>query len=119
MEEKSITCIGCPLGCEIAARVDGARIEALSGYGCKRGEIYARAELTDPRRTLTTTMRVQGGGLVSVKSAAPLPKDALPRCMAAVNTAQALTPVEIGDVLLRDICGLGVDIVATSRAKGV
>ena len=68
---KKLTCIVCPLGCEITAHMDGHKIAELSGQGCKRGEAYARTELLDPRRMLTTTMRVAGGGLVPVKSVKP------------------------------------------------
>ncbi len=119
METKQLTCIVCPLGCAISAQMDGGDIVSISGHTCKLGESYARAELQDPRRTLTTTMRVRGGGLVSVKSEETLPKGKLLDCMKAVNAAEAIAPVEIGDVLIKDILGLGVDIVATSRIAGV
>ncbi len=119
METKELTCTVCPQGCRITAQMEGGNVISLSGNWCKRGERYALAELNDPRRTLTTTMRVRGGGMVSVKSQEPLPKDRLLDCMKAINAAQATAPVEIGDVLIKDILGLGVDIVATSRDKGV
>jgi CxxC motif-containing protein len=119
METKNLTCIVCPLGCAMTAQMDGGKVVSISGNTCKRGESYARAELTDPRRTLTTTMRVKGGGLVSVKSKDTLPKGKLFDCMTVINAGEAQTPVEIGDVLIKDIMGLGVDIVATSRVKGV
>ncbi len=118
METKELTCIVCPQGCRITAQMDGGSVTGITGNWCKRGERYALAELTDPRRTLTTTMRVRGGGLVSVKSKDTLPKDRLLDCMKAVNAAEATAPIEIGDVLIKDILGLGVDIVATSRVKG-
>ncbi len=119
METKSLTCVVCPQGCAIEAHTEGGRIISISGNKCKRGESYARTELTDPRRTLTTTMRVEGGALVSVKTKGTVPKDAMLDCMKAINAAETKAPVEIGDVLIRNILGLGVDIVATSRVKGV
>lgn len=119
METKNLTCIVCPLGCSITAQMDGKKIVSITGNSCPRGESYARVELTDPRRTLTTTMRVKGGGLVSVKSKDTLPKDGLFECMAVIDAAEVSAPIEIGDVLIKDILGLGVDIVATSRVEGV
>lgn len=119
MQIKNLTCIVCPLGCAMTAQMDDDKIVSISGNTCKRGESYARAELTDPRRTLTTTMRVKGGGLVSVKSKDPLPKGKLFDCMSVINAWAAQAPVEIGDVLIKEIMGLGVDIIATSRIKGV
>jgi CxxC motif-containing protein len=115
METKKLTCIVCPLGCQITAEVDGDNISGITGATCKRGEAYAKAELTDPRRTLTTTMRVAGAGLVPVKSSAALPKALLKPSMSVINAARAQAPVEAGDVLIRDILGTGVDIVATDR----
>ncbi len=116
MEQKKLTCIVCPLGCQITAELDGDKIENLTGATCKRGQAYARAELTDPRRTLTTTMRVDGAGLVPVKSSAALPKALLLNSMGVINAAQVKAPVEPGDILIHDILGTGVDIVATGRA---
>jgi CxxC motif-containing protein len=115
METKKLTCIVCPLGCQITAEVDGDKVSKISGATCRRGEAYAQAELTDPRRTLTTTMRVDGAGLVPVKSSTALPKALLRQSMDIINAAKAKAPVEPGDVLIRDILGTGVDIVATDR----
>jgi CxxC motif-containing protein len=114
-EKVKLTCTVCPKGCEIKVTLKEGKITDISGNKCKRGEKYAKAEVSDPRRTLTTTMRVAGGGLVSVKSADTLPKGKLKACMKEINAAEAKAPVMIGDVLIKDILGLGVDIVATSR----
>jgi CxxC motif-containing protein len=119
METKQLTCIVCPLGCDISAQMDGGSIVSISGHTCKRGESYARTELSDPRRTLTTTMRVTGGALVSVKSKDTLPKGKLFDCMKVINATHVQAPIDIGDVLIKDILGLGVDIVATSCVGGV
>lgn len=116
MEQKKLTCIVCPMGCQIRAEMDDGRVTKISGATCKRGEAYARTELTDPRRTLTTTMRVAGAGLVPVKSSAALPKALLMKSMDVINAANAKTPVMPGDVLIHDILGTGVDIVATGCA---
>lgn len=114
--DKRITCIVCPQGCEMMVHMDDkGRILEITGHSCKRGEAYARTEVTDPRRTLTTTMRVNGGSapLVSVKTDTPVPKGALLKCMKAVGKAMANAPVRIGDVLIADIEGTGANIVAT------
>ncbi|MGI5849189.1 MAG: DUF1667 domain-containing protein [Christensenellales bacterium] len=112
-----ITCIGCPLGCEIAVTTDQGKVTDIKGYSCKKGEDYARIEMTDPRRILTTTMRVNGGrfNLVSVKSNVPIKKELLFLCMKEINKSVAYAPVGIGDVLIADILGTGADIVATSN----
>lgn len=117
--ERKITCIGCPLGCAVTVKTAGEDITGITGYSCRKGEEYARAEVTDPRRTLTTTMRLKGGGLVPVKSSAPVKKALLERCMKEINKAEARAPVEIGDVLISDILGTGADIVAADRRREV
>lgn len=117
--ERKITCIGCPLGCAITVKTEGEHITDITGHTCKKGEEYARTEITDPRRTLTTTMRLKGGGLVPVKSGKPLKKALMSDCMREINRAEAHLPVEIGDVLIRDILGTGADIVAADRRREV
>ena len=114
MEIKSLTCVVCPMGCRLEARVDGGKIISLTGGACKRGEPYAVSELSDPRRTLTTTVGVIGGAypLAPVKSAAPLPKAVLPRCMEVLRRARVRAPVTTGQIIAGDILDTGIDIVA-------
>ena len=68
--EKDITCIVCPIGCKILVKIDGTQLEIVEGNKCKRGIEYAKNEVFDPRRMLTTSVLVNGGEwpLVSVKS---------------------------------------------------
>jgi CxxC motif-containing protein len=113
--DRKITCIGCPLGCDITVSMDGGNITGISGYTCKKGEEYARNEAADPRRTLTTTMRDEHGGLIPVKSNMPIKKALLFDCMKVINASTANGRVEIGDVLIKDILGSGADIVAAGR----
>ena len=77
MVEKEITCIVCPIGCKIFVRMDGTNIEKIDGYKCKRGIAYARSEVLDPRRVLTSSVLVSNGEwpLVSVKTSKPIPKN--------------------------------------------
>lgn len=119
MSTEKLTCTVCPIGCEITASIKDGSIAEVSGHGCKRGKAYAKAEITDPRRTLTTTMRTEGGGLLPVKSANPLPKGMLFECMSEINKTVARQPVKIGDVLIENICNTGISIVATGRLTGV
>lgn len=117
MEKRMLTCIGCPLGCSLTA-VPAADGFEISGYTCKRGLEYAKKELTRPERTVTSTVRVSGGkaNVVSVRTAADVPKDAIFRVMEAINRLVVPAPVKIGDVLCEDIAGTGVALTAT---KGV
>ena len=70
MEKRELTCIGCPLGCAVTVEMEGSEILRVSGHTCKRGEEYARKEVTNPTRIVTSIVRVIGGRIpmVSVKT---------------------------------------------------
>ena len=118
-EKKDFVCIRCPLGCNITIETDGGEIKNIAGNTCPRGADYVTKELTDPRRIVTSLVRVQGGGLpvVSVKTAADIPKDKIADCIRALKTVKLSAPVRMGDVVLEDVCGTGVDIVATANVE--
>ena len=119
MEEKTLTCINCPLGCQATVTFDGDSIVSVTGNTCKRGDIYARQELTNPVRIVTTSVPVEGSAtskMVSVKTAEPVPKVKIFDVMAALAKTEITAPVHIGDTVLADVAGTGVDIVATRNA---
>ena len=117
MEERNLTCIGCPLGCSITVRLEGGSVISVEGNTCKRGDDYARKEVTNPTRIVTTTVRVSGGSeaMVSVKTKSDIPKDKIFDCVRALKNVKVEAPVHIGDVICKDIAGTGVDIVATKN----
>ena len=91
--------------------------EVLSVLGnlCPRGKMYAISECTDPQRVVTSTMRCSDGEVVSCKTSSTVPKAKMIDVMKAINTTLAPDSVKIGDVLISDILGTGVDVVATSN----
>ena len=117
MERKELICIGCPLGCAITVTMDGGNVVSITGNTCKRGDVYARKEVTNPTRIVTSTVRVSGGSIdmVSVKTKEDIPKGKIFECVKALKTVEVPAPVHIGDVLLEDVAGTGVDIVATKN----
>lgn len=119
VETRELTCIRCPIGCQVVVTLRDGAVERVEGNGCPRGDAYARKEVTDPTRTVTTTVPVVGSPrerMVSVKTAGDIPKDRVFDCMRALAGVTVVSPVEIGDVVLADVCGTGVDVVATKRA---
>lgn len=115
---RQLTCVSCPLGCPISVELsDSGEVLSVKGNTCKRGEQYAISECTNPVRVLTTTMKVNGGSLpvVPVKTSAPIPKDKMFDCMKIINAEVVDAPVKMGDVLIRNVCDTGVDIVATNE----
>ena len=113
---KKMTCIVCPMGCALEAELDDSgAVVSVSGNTCKRGENYARTELTDPRRTLTSTVKLDGSAhdrFLPVKTDGGIPKDKLFVAMEVLSAITAKVPVRRGDVLAEDFLGEGVRLVA-------
>jgi len=122
MREMTMICVACPMGCELIAQIDGNNnVTDLNGHACKRGIGYAEAEVKNPTRGFHSTLKVQGGDLplVSVKSATPVPKGKLMACAEATRHIAVKAPVNVGDVLLPNVAGTGVDLIATTRVFAV
>jgi len=115
-ETRQFTCIVCPRGCGLEVELDdGPTVLRVGGYGCKRGEDYARREVVDPRRSLTSTVRTRGleRRRLPVRSAGTLPLGRLVEAARALDGIIVDRPVKCGDLVVKDLLGLGVDIVAT------
>ena len=119
MEIKKLTCINCPVGCSLKVELDGEDVICVSGNTCRRGEIYARKEVTNPTRIVTSTVKVVNGtsGTVSVKTKEDIPKEKIFACVQALRGIEVQAPVHIGDVILENVAGTGVDIVATRNVE--
>lgn len=120
MTQKILTCIGCPLGCTLTATLDGGAVTDVTGNICPRGDDYARKECTAPERTVTGTVRVNGGAspVVPVRTSRPIPKGQvleLARMMALLRVA---APVKPGDVVAENILGSGADLIAVAAVAG-
>lgn len=117
VEIKNLICINCPLGCALTVEMDGKNILGIKGNACKRGEVYARNEVTSPVRMVTTTVPIIGGSLpvLSVKTREAIPKEKIFACIRALRNIRLQAPVRIGDVVLKDVAGTGVEVVATKN----
>ena len=117
MERRELICIGCPLGCSLTVSMEGAEVVSVTGNTCKRGDVYARKEVTNPTRIVTSTVKVSNGtaDMVSVKTKEDVPKEKIFDCMRALKDVTVQAPVHIGDVVLKNVAGTGVDMVATKK----
>ncbi|NIA09619.1 MAG: DUF1667 domain-containing protein [Nitrospiraceae bacterium] len=111
---KRLTCIECPVGCEMTVEIKNGEIK-VSGNKCARGKKYAIHEMTDPKRVLTTTVFVEGGvhSLLPVVSTDEIPKDMIKKCVRTLSKIKVKAPVDYGDVIAENICGTGVDVIAS------
>jgi len=115
---KELICIVCPKGCHL--KVDEEQGYTVTGNACPRGAEYGRAELTHPTRVLTSTVRCVGGRhpRCPVKTDAPIPKELLFDAMKALEGVEVTAPVQVGEVVLADLCGTGVNVVITKDDPG-
>ena len=114
---RELTCIVCPKGCQLKVELEGKEIKSITGHTCKRGEAYAQTECIAPRRTLTTTAPVVGGGVVPAKTDATVPKESLFECMEVINKAFVPADAEVGYVVVENILGTGANVVTTRNVK--
>lgn len=115
MEKKELTCIGCPLGCQISVVIEQGNVVEIKGNSCKIGENYARQEVAAPVRIVTSTVKVENGVLpvVPVKTKSDIPKEKVFDVIKELKGIRLQAPVAIGQTVLADVCGTGVDVVAT------
>lgn len=104
------TCIMCPLGCELVIEKNKKEV-VVSGNTCVRGLEYGKNELTNPLRNISTLIKISGGGVVPVKTSAPVPKAKIDACLKAISKTILDIKPKMGSIIIKNILGLGVDVV--------
>jgi CxxC motif-containing protein len=115
MSERELVCIACPVGCRLQVFQEESGEIRVSGNQCEKGDTYGREELLAPRRVVTATVRLTGAGLrrLPVKTHRPLPREHIGALLDQASRLEVRAPVALGQVLLADFLGTGVDLVAT------
>ncbi|MHA1281543.1 MAG: DUF1667 domain-containing protein [Promethearchaeota archaeon] len=114
-----IRCIVCPTGCLITVKKDEKGELTFEGYTCKRGLEYAKQEYLEPKRILTTTIRVENGflPLLPVRTDVPILKDKLNDALNIIAQTIVKAPIKMGDILIENILGLGANVIASRDMK--
>ena len=117
--KRTFTCIVCPNGCEVEAEYEGSEVLSVTGNLCPKGKAYVTQELVDPRRTIATSVRVEGGALplASVRLTSAIPKDRIFDVMHEINRHVLTAPVQIGDMVIKNILGLKSDVIVTKNIE--
>jgi CxxC motif-containing protein len=112
---KEMVCIECPAGCILLVDIENCRVRQVSGNKCPKGQAYPVAEIENPRRVLTSSVRCRGLNLtmVPVRTDKPIPKARLVDAMREVKRIRLKKNVRCGDVIVKDFLGLGVNLIAT------
>jgi len=110
---KELICIACPMGCHLEINVDDNY--SVKGNQCKRGEVYGKKELTNPTRLITSTVKIKNGinNRIPVKSDNEVPKDKIFLVMKELEKVELNSPVRINQIIVENVCGLGVNIITT------
>jgi len=118
---RTLTCISCPVGCTLRAEISEGSLVKIEGNRCPQGEAYAREEVIDPKRVLTTSVKVVGGDypLVSVRTDRPIPKRLILEAMKQVRSLVVTAPIEIGQVLMADLLNTGANLIATRSVRAI
>lgn len=115
--KRELTCIVCPMGCALTAEIENGQVTSVTGNTCPRGAKYAEQECTHPERVLTSTVAVEGGGVLPVRTDRTVPKEMLFDCMAEVNRVTVRLPISIGTVIIEHIAGTEANLVAAKNLE--
>lgn len=112
----NLTCIVCPNGCTLEAFKKDSKI-IVNGNLCKRGYDFAVNELTNPVRSICTTVKTTYKNMprLPVRTNGEVPKPLIFDIMVAINKVVVKKPVSIGEVIIKNVLNTGVDIIATSN----
>lgn len=114
-ETTKLICITCPKGCRLSVTHDGTTVLSVEGNTCKRGAEYVKAELFDPRRMVATTVHIKNTihPLLPVYTSTPFPKPRIHELLKELRQVEVVAPVQMGDVVIKNILDTGIDIVAS------
>ena len=112
---RIITCIECPLGCKLSVDIENSNVIKVSGNKCPKGFDYAKAEVENPKRILTSTVVAEGlsSKMVSARTSGSIPKSIIPEAMSEIKLIVIKKPVKTGDVIVKNFLDTGSDLVCT------
>ena len=111
---REMTCLECPRGCQVS--IDESTLE-VTGNSCPKGEAFARAEITNPVRVLTSTVMIDSSidKMLPVRTLSPIPKSSMFAAMRFMKSVKVSAPVEVGDIIVDDLVDTGVPLIATKK----
>jgi len=114
-----IICIICPNSCKLHVYEDEKGEIQVEGHGCTRGIEYGKDEFSDPKRTLITTVKIENGQLpvLPVRSKVGIPKKEIFKAMEVANHVCVKAPVNVGDVVIPNLLGLGIEVIASRSMR--
>lgn len=117
--KQELTCIVCPVGCQLTIEIEDGKVLSVTGNTCKRGETYANNECTNPVRVVTSTIKTSDGIIVSVKTNKAIPKTKVSECMDIINSLHPLSEevLTTGSIVCENILNTGANIITTAPIR--
>lgn len=114
METKELTCVNCPMGCTITVTLENGEVKEVKGYTCEKGKAYALQESIQPMRILTSTVKIENAmhRVLPVITSKEIPLNQTFEAMEVIRKVSVQSPVHTGDVVIENLLGLGVDVLA-------
>jgi CxxC motif-containing protein len=122
MKKHEMICIVCPMSCRLEIDMDDqGQILNVTGNACNRGDTYARKELTNPTRMLTSTVKISGAMYerLPVITSSDIPKGMMFEVMKALAQVEVVAPIKMDEVIVKNVCGLEVDIIASRSMERI
>lgn len=116
--KREVTCTVCPKGCKmVVSNINGEYI--VEGNTCIRGLKYGVDEVTNPKRVITSTVRLEGSylNMLPVKTNGSVPKEKMFEVMEVLANIKITAPVSVGDIIVKNVLNTGVDIVSCKTMK--
>lgn len=115
--KKILTCIECPAGCELEVEIEKTRIIKVSGNKCPKGFEYAKDEIENPVRILTSSVLAQGlsAKMLSVRTSGAIPKGMMREAMKEIKKIKVTKEVKVGDIVSENFLGTGFNLIATRK----
>ncbi len=117
---KNLICIECPKGCELSVNIENFRVVEVTEHTCPKGKEYAISEIENPSRILTSTVLAEGLALkmIPVKTDSLIPKARILEAMEEIKKIKINKPVSVGEILVKNFLGLGVNLISTRQIEG-
>lgn len=121
MPNTNLTCILCPLSCQLELLVEAGEVQSVAGNSCQQGVAYAHKEYSVPTRMLTATIALEGGKVnrVPVRTREEIPKASIKECMGVITQLYTMAPVTRGQVIITNLNGTGVDLIASRSIEAL
>lgn len=113
---KEFNCIGCPRGCLLRVEEENGEF-TVSGNSCENGRKFAVSEMTEPKRTICSTVKTVFADVpvLPVRVSADIPKDRIFDVMREINSVTLDKRISGGDAVIENVLDLGVDVISTSN----